>query len=78
MEKITFVIFRGTHYEVGDYMLIRKNGTELHSLDMLDHWTYKMKISILFIYKFMGHHRLFFHGRFYSQVMCGHSELDSM
>ena len=71
VEKVIFMIFCSTHYEVEDYVLARKNGTELHSLDTLDHWIYKMKISILFIHKFMGHHRLFFHGRFYSQVMCG-------
>ena len=72
------MIFRGTFFEIGDYVLPRKNGTKLHSLDMLDHWTYKIKISMLFIHKFMEHHRLFFHGKFYSQVVYGHSELDSM
>jgi hypothetical protein len=69
IEKVSFVIFRRTRYEVGDHVLARKNGTELHSLDMLDHWTYKMKITMLFIHEFMGHHMLFFHGRFYSQVI---------
>jgi hypothetical protein len=69
IEKVSFVIFRRTRYEVGDHVLARKNDTELHSLDMLDHWTYKMKITMLFIHEFMGHHMLFFHGRFYSQVI---------
>ena len=69
IEKVSSVIFRRTRYEVGDHVLVRKNGTELNSLDILDHWTYKMKITMLFIHDFMGQHRLFFHGRFYSQVL---------
>jgi len=37
IEKVSSVIFRRTRYEVGDHVLVRKNGTELDSLDMLDH-----------------------------------------
>lgn len=77
VEKVSFVIFRGTRYEVGDHVLARKDGTELHSLNTLDHWTYKLKITMLFIHEFMGHHRLFFHGRFYKQVMCAQFEVHS-
>ena len=67
IEKVSFVIFRHTHYQVGDHVVARKNDTEFDSLNTLDHWTYKLKITMLFIHDFMRHHSLFFHGRFNSQ-----------
>lgn len=77
VEEVFFVIFRGTHYEIGDNVLVRKDGTQFHLLNTLDHWTYKMKITKLFIHEFMGHHRLFFHGTFYKQVLCSYSKVYS-
>lgn len=75
VEEVSFVIFRGTHFEIGDNVLVKKDGTQLHLLNTLDHWTYKMKITKLFIHEFMGHHRLFFHGTFYKQVLHAYSRL---
>ena len=69
IEKVSYVIFCHTHYQVGDHVVARKNDTEFDSLNTLDNWTYKLKITMLFIHDFIGHHSLFFHGRFYSQVI---------
>ena len=69
IEKVSFVIFCHTHYQVGDHVVARKNDIEFDSLNTLDNWTYKLKITMLFIHDFMGHHSLFFHERFYSQVI---------
>ena len=60
-EKVSFVIFNGVEYRVGDHVVTRLDGQELDPLYTLDRRrTWKTKITLLFIHEFMGQHQLFF------------------
>lgn len=70
LEKISFVIFNGVHYEVGDHVITRSDAQEMHPFKSLDRGlTHKAKITMLFVHEFLGHHRLFFHAKYFKQVL---------
>jgi hypothetical protein len=53
-------VFNGIGYNVGDYVLVKSNDMEDHTLNRLGEWTWKAKITSIFMHKFIGHHDLFF------------------
>ena len=68
IERMSFLIHRGTHYKMNDLVVVRPDGVE--ECEEMDHfsWTWKAKIMSIFVHEFMGVHEVFFRAEYFDQV----------
>jgi hypothetical protein len=68
IERMSFLIHKGTHYKVNDVVVVRPDGVEESEVEDLAFWTWKARILSIFMHEFMGVHEVFFRTEYFDQV----------
>jgi hypothetical protein len=67
-EKMSFVVFNGIGYKAGDLVVLRIDDMQGNVFSSFGDWTWKAKITSIFMQEFMGYHELFFQAKYFQQL----------
>jgi hypothetical protein len=67
-EKMSFVVFNGIGYKAGDLVVLKIDYMQGNVFSLFGDWTWKAKITSIFMQEFMGYHELFFQAKYFQQL----------